>query len=175
MSTATEQIRVAFTGLDPRDRRILTERTLPAKPRTLDAIGQDFELTRERIRQLEKILLAHLRRVMDTPEVDALVTAVRRVAHPVATEGVLRASVPEYDNPTGLGQYTVGQVVGTITGTYVTDGTWVTPTTSVGRSFHRARATTTEIVSGMTTRHGTCPLDAIAPHFPSLTRTHLTA
>jgi RNA polymerase sigma-32 factor len=47
-----------------RERAILTERLLADEPLTLDELGARFGVSRERIRQLEKTLLAQLRRVL---------------------------------------------------------------------------------------------------------------
>ena len=58
-----QPIRVAIGRLPEREQRILTMRYgfLDGIPRTLDEIGDEFRLTRERIRQIEKLALARLR------------------------------------------------------------------------------------------------------------------
>jgi len=55
-----EHVREFAKGLDPRDRRILDERILSEEPRTLQDLGRDFGVTRERVRQLEARLVARL-------------------------------------------------------------------------------------------------------------------
>jgi RNA polymerase primary sigma factor len=49
--------------LDRRERRIISQRfgLSGGKPKTLEVIGRDFGVTRERIRQLQNIALAKLR------------------------------------------------------------------------------------------------------------------
>ncbi len=56
-------LRVAIKRLPEREARILTMRYgfVDGTPRTLDEIGNEFRLTRERIRQIEKLALSRLR------------------------------------------------------------------------------------------------------------------
>ena len=68
-TVAEEDLRQAFLGhvarfqetLDPRARRILEARVLAEDQLTLRELGEEMDLTRERIRQLEKKLIADLR------------------------------------------------------------------------------------------------------------------
>jgi RNA polymerase sigma-32 factor len=46
--------------LDEREQRILRERVLSEDPKTLQALGDEFDLTRERVRQIEKKLVNRL-------------------------------------------------------------------------------------------------------------------
>jgi len=52
--------------LDPRERKIISQRfgLDGGKPTTLEVVGKDFGITRERIRQLQNIALAKLRRAL---------------------------------------------------------------------------------------------------------------
>ena len=56
-------LRIAIGRLPEREARILTMRYgfMDGTPRTLDEIGDEFKLTRERIRQIEKLALSRLR------------------------------------------------------------------------------------------------------------------
>jgi RNA polymerase primary sigma factor len=58
-----DSLRRAISRLPARETRILALRYgfLDGVPRTLEEIGEEFELTRERIRQLEKLALCRLR------------------------------------------------------------------------------------------------------------------
>ena len=49
------------TTLDERERRIVERRILAEEPATLQEIGDEFGVTRERIRQIEARLVANLR------------------------------------------------------------------------------------------------------------------
>jgi RNA polymerase sigma-32 factor len=55
-----ERVREFAKSLDERDRQILDQRILSEEPRTLQELGQDFGVTRERVRQLEARLVARL-------------------------------------------------------------------------------------------------------------------
>ena len=54
------RVREFAKGLEARDRRILDERILSEEPRTLQELGEEFGVTRERVRQLEARLVARL-------------------------------------------------------------------------------------------------------------------
>jgi RNA polymerase sigma-32 factor len=57
-------------GLDDRDRRIVDARILADEPRTLQELGQEFGVTRERVRQLEARLVGRLREYLKQNVVD---------------------------------------------------------------------------------------------------------
>jgi RNA polymerase primary sigma factor len=56
--------------LDPREKKIISQRfgLDGGKPKTLEDVGKDFGITRERIRQLQKAALAKLRRALTKKE-----------------------------------------------------------------------------------------------------------
>jgi RNA polymerase primary sigma factor len=56
--------------LDKREKKIITQRfgLNGGKPKTLEDVGKDFGITRERIRQLQNIALAKLRRALSKKE-----------------------------------------------------------------------------------------------------------
>jgi RNA polymerase sigma-32 factor len=53
---------VALNGLNPRERYIVKERKLREEPRTLECLGQELGLSKERVRQLEAAAFAKMRR-----------------------------------------------------------------------------------------------------------------
>ena len=57
-------------ALDPRERKIISQRfgLDGAEPKTLEDVGKDFGITRERIRQLQNVALAKLRRALTRQE-----------------------------------------------------------------------------------------------------------
>lgn len=65
--TMREEIRELIQELDPREAEILTLRfgLDGNKPLTLEQVGKRFKVTRERIRQIQNIALAKLRRLME--------------------------------------------------------------------------------------------------------------
>jgi RNA polymerase primary sigma factor len=56
--------------LDPREKKIISQRfgLDGGKPKTLEDVGKDFGITRERIRQLQNVALAKLRRALTQKE-----------------------------------------------------------------------------------------------------------
>ncbi len=68
--TLREHIERFAVDLDDRDQKILRERILSEEPKTLQEIGDELGLTRERIRQLEKKLVDGLRDYMKANLVD---------------------------------------------------------------------------------------------------------
>ncbi len=56
--------------LDPRERKIIDARfgLDGQKPRTLEEVGEEFQVTRERIRQIQNIALKKLRRALQKKE-----------------------------------------------------------------------------------------------------------
>ena len=57
-------------GLDARERRIVDARILAEEPKTLQELGEEFGVTRERVRQLESRLVARLREYLKANVVD---------------------------------------------------------------------------------------------------------
>lgn len=55
---------------DPRDRRIVDQRILAEEPKTLQELGDEFGITRERVRQLEARLVKRLRAYLKQNLVD---------------------------------------------------------------------------------------------------------
>jgi RNA polymerase primary sigma factor len=57
-------------ALDPREKKIISQRfgLDGGKPKTLEDVGKDFGITRERIRQLQNVALAKLRRALTQKE-----------------------------------------------------------------------------------------------------------
>jgi len=65
--TLRQEVRDIVEELDPREAEILMMRfgLDGSKPRTLEEVGKRFKVTRERVRQIQNIALAKLRRLMD--------------------------------------------------------------------------------------------------------------
>ena len=56
-----EKVHDFARGLDPRDRQIVEQRILAEEPRTLQEMGTEFGVSRERVRQLEARVVSRLR------------------------------------------------------------------------------------------------------------------
>ena len=97
-SIRTEAVRAAIETLSEREQRVLTMRfgLAGSAPCTLEQVGQDFRLTRERIRQIEAKALTRLRHPASPPGLRALIEHPRpeRTGPPTGHQsGVLRRSV----------------------------------------------------------------------------------
>jgi RNA polymerase sigma-32 factor len=64
---AANRVQLALQRLNTRERRIITERILADSPRTLQDLADEYGISRERIRQLEKNALAKLRESLSAP------------------------------------------------------------------------------------------------------------
>jgi RNA polymerase sigma-32 factor len=64
------KVREFAAGLEPRERRIVDERILADPPRTLQELGEEFGVSRERVRQLEARVVARLRAFLEKNLVD---------------------------------------------------------------------------------------------------------
>ncbi len=73
-ASTRRSLEVAVAMLDPQERRIIERRygLDGAAPRTLSDVGKEFELTRERIRQIEGRALAKLRHPSSGFDLEAL-------------------------------------------------------------------------------------------------------
>jgi RNA polymerase sigma-32 factor len=65
-----ERIEEFAVNLNERDQRILRERILADEPRTLAEMGEEFGVSRERIRQLEARMIRNLRDYVQENMVD---------------------------------------------------------------------------------------------------------
>ena len=68
--TFLKHVRAFAEGLGPRQQRILDARVLADEPLTLQQLGDEMKLTRERVRQLEKEIVDDLREYLKTNVVD---------------------------------------------------------------------------------------------------------
>ena len=93
----TDAVRAAVETLSDREQRVLTMRfgLAGAIPCTLEQVGQDFRLTRERIRQIEAKALTRLRHPAGPPGLRALIEHAETVGSDSTAgrpSGVLRPS-----------------------------------------------------------------------------------
>src|SRR5258708_7406840 len=88
----TEVIEDMFMVLTPKEKDVIVKRfSLDNKPRqTLEKIGQMFSVTRERVRQIEKIALNKLRRTVENTRLSSINKLAKQVL--VENGGVLLES-----------------------------------------------------------------------------------
>ena len=75
-------MRGALGRLNARERYIIESRRLSEPPRTLDDIGQEYGISRERVRQIENAAYAKLQRAILTPLVAETVVGPSRGLSP---------------------------------------------------------------------------------------------
>ncbi|HMR01443.1 MAG TPA: sigma factor-like helix-turn-helix DNA-binding protein, partial [Candidatus Gracilibacteria bacterium] len=77
----TEIIEDMFLVLTSKEKEVIIKRfSLDNKPKqTLEKIGQSFSVTRERIRQIEKIALGKLRRTVDNSKLSHINKIAREI------------------------------------------------------------------------------------------------
>ena len=67
-SLQQKQLMKALDGLDPRERTILELRWLSEEKHTLQALAKKLSVSTERIRQLEKKAMEHIKRVLEATQ-----------------------------------------------------------------------------------------------------------
>jgi RNA polymerase sigma-32 factor len=72
----------AMTELTPRERRIIEERRLAENPRTLEEIGEEYGISRERVRQIENRAFAKLQRAVLQAAKSLEATAAKALPRP---------------------------------------------------------------------------------------------
>ena len=75
--TLRQWLSLAMANLSDREQMILVERKLRDEPRTLESLGRELGLSKERIRQLESAALKKMRSVLETNVGDAVADLVR--------------------------------------------------------------------------------------------------
>src|SRR5690606_13277110 len=61
-----EWLLIALGGLNERERFIVRERKLRDAPRTLESLGDELKLSKERVRQLEAAAFQKMRKTLET-------------------------------------------------------------------------------------------------------------
>ncbi|MEL6241784.1 MAG: RNA polymerase factor sigma-32 [Pseudomonadota bacterium] len=67
-----EWLLMALNGLNDRERFIVRERKLREDPRTLESLGEELRLSKERVRQLEAAAFAKMRKSLETQSKEVL-------------------------------------------------------------------------------------------------------
>ncbi len=75
-------LKEAMSELTPRERRIIEERRLADNPRTLEEIGEEYGISRERVRQIENRAFAKLQRAVLQAAKSLEATAAKALPRP---------------------------------------------------------------------------------------------
>src|SRR5699024_6088579 len=85
--TASSALAGFYAGLDTREQLIARKRLGTTSPATLDTLGQELGVTRERVRQLQRPIATRLSELADRGAVAELREAMAAHAFPVARIG----------------------------------------------------------------------------------------
>lgn len=78
-----ELLTIAMENLDAREQRIITQRRLSEEPMTLEALSKEYNISRERVRQIEVASFDKLQRAMRAA------LQIKRKAHAEAATGLV--------------------------------------------------------------------------------------
>lgn len=121
-----ELVAVRLNAFGDRDLDIIVSRIGSPQRETLDAIGERWAVTRERVRQLESKLKAELSSwVTDGSELALRFAAFRAGLLPVAHIDDVRASIPGLDGRVIDERIEAWQLIDSVDDGFESDGTWV--------------------------------------------------
>ena len=151
-------IEEAIAGLaDPRCRRIIVERTFADNKIALERFGEEFHLTRERIRQLEAGAVSYIREMIDSDKgvaaADKLLHDFSGVAYPLSAMIARLPSLGDVVSSVGQPVWRVLERLGT--GMEIADGWCVKPSKEEAIRF------TKQTLGAAADQRGIVPLSAV--------------
>lgn len=153
----------ALRTLDWRQLRILDKRTLATHPATLQAIGDEIARTRERVRQLERDALRHLRdHLADDPHCNDLLAETRRLIDPAATITRLEQHVAGFADRAAPLDTSVGRLL------LVLDGVNVDEQWAALPDLDQAITYTRSLLEQAANQHGALRLDDATALLPAM-------
>lgn len=131
----------ALAALDPRAREVLAMRLFADQPRTLDDLGADFGVSRERVRQVEgKARAAILACVSDGGPLTLVADTARALVGSIRPLDDLIAALPALGQEVISAAQPVWRVLDRLDDTYeIEDGWCAVPTVSSAREWTRTR------------------------------------
>ena len=126
---AAELLQGLVGALDDRARQILARRFFADRPDTLDEIGQDLGVTRERVRQIESRARADVVQALDSGALGAVSAAVRDLVGTVLPLGDLLGLIPALARPVQAAGQPAWRVLDRLDDAYeIKDGWCAAPT-----------------------------------------------
>lgn len=130
-----ELLEQAILGLDDRSRVIVTRRLFAWAPATLEELGQEFGVTRERIRQLETKARAKLQEVVaEGAPAGGVVTLVRSEIHGIKPLSDVLIEVPALDRLVETVNQPAWRIVAVLDNAYEIADDWCTEPNFVTRA-----------------------------------------
>lgn len=147
----------ALLSIGGRGLRILSSRLFADSPATLEQLGQEFGVTRERVRQIESKSHAQATVLLDDDgPVHGVATAVRALVGPLLPLGVLLDRVPALAQKVEAVNQPAWRVLDRLDDAYeIEDGWCAAPT------LEAARADTRTVLEDLANPHGVVTLDDV--------------
>jgi RNA polymerase sigma factor (sigma-70 family) len=162
---AAELLQGLVGALDDRARQILARRFFADRPDTLDEIGQDLGVTRERVRQIESRARADVVQALDSGALGAVSAAIRDLIGTVLPLGDLLRLIPALARPVQAAGQPAWRVLDRLDDAYeIKDGWCAAPT------ILSAQTETVTRLQEHTNRHGVAAigdLPALNPNLPA--------
>lgn len=128
-----------LTMMDERETSILRERTFADRPLTLDALGHQLGVTRERVRQIEKKAELKLSKPLDSTPIGDLAAAIRTRINKVCSLNYLLATFPALNEPVPSAGQSVWRLVDRLDDTFeILDGWAAVPSVDAVREQTRS-------------------------------------
>lgn len=144
----------AFRGLDPRAVQVLEQRLFADEPTTLDQLGQQFGVTRERVRQIEGKARAAMLDALAMDALDMVATAARTMIGHVRPLSDLLMHLPALARTVESVGQPVWRVIDRLDDAYeIEDGWCVVPTVSAAQDWTRTH------LREHTNKHGVVHID----------------
>jgi hypothetical protein len=135
---AASLLDAAFRALDPRAVQVLEQRLFADEPMTLDQLGQQFGVSRERVRQLEGKARAAMLDALATNALDMVATAARSTIGHVRPLSDLLVHLPALARTVESVGQPVWRVIDRLDDAYeIEDGWCVVPTLSAAQDWTR--------------------------------------
>lgn len=152
--TASSALADFYAGLDAREQLIARKRLGTTSPATLDALGQELGVTRERVRQLQRPLATRLTELADHGAVAELREAMASHAFPVARIGGIVEQLPELQEEVPGWGLNLAEIIDAVDDSFAIEEEWV-----CFPSLKKARERTENLLNRGRDSYGVVPLD----------------
>jgi len=156
---AAELLQRTVSGLDERVRHILARRLFADHPETLDELGQDLGLTRERVRQIEAKARAEMVEALEPGEpLGTVSAAIRELVGTVLPLADLLALMPALACPVEAMDQPAWRVLDRLDDAYEIEGGWCAAPTVLS-----AQTETLTRLQELANRHGVASITDLGP------------
>jgi RNA polymerase sigma factor (sigma-70 family) len=160
---AAELLQRLLTTLDDRARQILARRFFADRTETLDDIGQDLSVTRERVRQIESRARTEVIQTLESGPLGAVSAAVQELVGTVLPLSELLRLIPAMAHPVRAAGQSAWRVLDRLDDAYeIKDGWCAAPT------ILSAQTETLTRLQEHANRHGVANIGDLSPLTPSL-------